>query len=163
MRPAPRAPKGTAGLAFGEPNAIVGSTVVGSPVVPRRFCRSLVLLLALGLTACGVKGPLEPPPQAKSQAGSQAGAQPGAPRAGASSVTPSTPSSQASAGTAAIGSETDEAQQEGETAWGANPRASTQDVPPDMPGDSVSRPVPHATGSKGPVPQRQKFFLDFLL
>ncbi|TCT06033.1 LPS translocon maturation chaperone LptM [Aquabacter spiritensis] len=97
----------------------------------------LCSLLAFALAGCGVKGPLEPPPNAA-----------GAPQANASAPQ--------------IGNRTPETmgqatRQAGQQAWGANPEYAGGINPPDMPGDSISRPAPQPT-----APQKS-FFLDFLL
>lgn len=90
--------------------------------------------LALALAGCGVKGPLELPPNANGTA----------PQA---SATPSpAPATMAQ-----------DTRQAGEQAWGANPVDTGGINPPDMPGNSVSRPAPATTATQ------KSFFLDFLL
>lgn len=95
--------------------------------------RTLLLscAVALALAGCGVKGPLEPPP----------GADPSAPQP---SAAPQTSLSTATT-------------QAGEAAWGANPQGAGGINPPDMPGNSVSKPATGTTATK------KSFFLDFLL
>ncbi|MEP9377116.1 lipoprotein [Aquabacter sp. CN5-332] len=92
--------------------------------------------VALALAGCGVKGPLELPPNANGTQPPQASTPPGP-----------APSTMAQ-----------DSRQASEQAWGANPVDTGGINPPDMPGNSVSRPAPAATTTT-----QKSFFLDFLL
>ncbi|WP_247658224.1 LPS translocon maturation chaperone LptM [Aquabacter sp. L1I39] len=120
-----------------------------------RHTLPLVAALALALAACGVKGPLEPPPnpQASGTQGAAGQATPAAtgPARPTATNMPNSPTSEAR-----------EVTQEGEVAWGANPAATYTYVPPNTPGDSVSRPAPKG-GATNPATAKKPFFLDFLL
>lgn len=129
--------------------------------MPLRFTLPMVAALALALAACGVKGPLQPPEtQATS---SQAGSKPGtAGQAAPAATGPARPTATNMPNSPT--SEAKEVTQEGEVAWGANPAATYTYVPPNTPGDSVSRPAPKSKGNgTTPAKPNQPFFLDSLL
>lgn len=118
----------------------------------------MVAALALALAACGVKGPLEPPPNP--QAGSS---QTGSAQGTTGQATPTTPARPTATNMPnSPTSEAKEVTQEGEVAWGSNPAATYTYVPPNTPGDSVSRPAPK-DGATNPATAKKPFFLDFLL
>lgn len=131
--------------------------------MPLRFTLPMVAALALALAACGVKGPLEPPPNPQAgstQTGSAQGAggqpTPATPARPTATNMPNSPNSPTS--------EAKEVTQEGEVAWGSNPAATYTYVPPNTPGDSVSRPAPKPKGNgTTPAKPNQPFFLDSLL
>lgn len=126
--------------------------------MPLRFTLPMVAALALALAACGVKGPLEPPPNP--QAGST---QTGSAQGAAGQPTPATPARPTATNSPnSPTSEAKEVTQEGEVAWGSNPAATYTYVPPNTPGDSVSRPAPKGNGTT-PATAKKPFFLDFLL
>lgn len=127
--------------------------------MPSRLTLPLVAALALALAACGVKGPLQPPETqaTSSQAGSKQGSTSPATPAPTGPVRPTATNVPTSPTT-----EAKEVKQEGEDAWGANPAAGYTYVPPNTPGDSVSRPAPKG-GSTTPATAKKPFFLDSLL
>ncbi len=126
--------------------------------MPLRLTLPMVAALALALAACGVKGPLQPP---ETQATTtQNGGKPGttsqatpAPTGPVRPTATNMPSSPAA--------ESKEVTQEGEEAWGANPAAAYTYVPPNTPGDSVSRPTQKGKGT--PATPNKPFFLESLL
>lgn len=127
--------------------------------MPLRHTLPLVVALALALAACGVKGPLEPPPNPQAS-GSQGGTQGAAGAATSAPTGPVRPTATNMPNSPT--SEAKEVTQEGEAAWGANPGASYTYVPPNTPGDSVSRPAPKGKGNTPTAPNKP-FFLDSLL